>query len=223
MNILVIGCGSFGSAIAVELEKAGHEISIIDKSYDSFLKLPDDFRGKRNNGDVLVHDVILRSRIEQAEAVILTISDDVMNLTIARMLMNKFAVKKIIALNTNPNLRGIYDEMNIPTVSMVSWGVLRIGSMLTANSEKSSLTVGNSEVGVYNVIVPASAKEIDPAAVMSVEQCMVFAISHEGFTRAMNKEVPVVPGDVLHVSTSTEGLRSLYSVLGMIAKEEETK
>ena len=45
MNFVILGCGRVGSRLATMLDKMGHDVSIIDKSSDSFKRLI--FQGPR--------------------------------------------------------------------------------------------------------------------------------------------------------------------------------
>ena len=219
MKVLVIGCGTFGLNVAIEMDRGGHEVSIVDIKYKNFELLPDSFHGKRINGDALAHDVLDRAHVDLVDAVILTTTDDIMNLTLARMFQDKFKKINIIALNTKPQYRMFYDNMNIQTVSMVSWGILRIEELLTNKLERSPYSLGKTEVGVYNVVVPKSETNFLSDDLLKVKQCIIFAFTHNEKTMSLSEGIMVESGDVLHVSTNTEGLRNLYMSLGMKTKE----
>ena len=45
MNIVVVGCGRVGAAIAADLDTRGHRVTIIDVSTDAFDRLPSTFNG----------------------------------------------------------------------------------------------------------------------------------------------------------------------------------
>lgn len=219
MRVLVIGCGTFGLNIAVEMDRSGHEVSVVDSNYNRFEQLPDSFRGKRINGDALVRDVLDRANAGLADAVVLTPSDDVLNLSLARMFQEKFHTSNIIALNTKPEYRMFYDKLDTQTISMVSWGVLRIEEQLTNRLQKSAYCLGATEVGVYNVVVPDNGVSISTEELQKVTQCLIFALTHEDVTVNFTNELTIVPRDILHVSTNTEGLRNLYMSLGMKTRE----
>lgn len=219
MKVLVIGCGTFGLNIAIEMDRGGHDVSVVDIKYKSFELLPDSFHGKRINGDALAHDVLERAHVDLVDAVVITTTDDILNLTMARMFQDKFKKSNIIALNTKPQYRMFYDNMNIQTVSMVSWGILRIEELLTNKLEQSPYSLGTTEVGVYNVIVPKINTKFSSDDLMKVRQCIIFAITHNEKTMSFTEGMQVESGDVLHVSTNTEGLRNLYMSLGIMTKE----
>jgi len=45
MKVIVIGCGTFGLNVAIEMDRGGHEVSVVDIKYKSFEMLPDSFHG----------------------------------------------------------------------------------------------------------------------------------------------------------------------------------
>ncbi len=219
MKILVIGCGTFGANVAVEMDLAGHEITVVETKYENFNQLPDTFRGKRINGDALVKEVLDRAHADQADAVILTTSVDTLNLTLARMFQEKYQQKNIVALNTKLEYRLLFDAMEVQTVSMISWGVLRIEEKIAHRMGKSAASLDPKAVGVYNVVVPDNGLSFSAQELQKVSQCLIFSITHENKTRLFTSNLPVVPGDILHVSANTEGLKNLFISLGVDSKE----
>ncbi len=45
MHFVIMGCGRVGAALTVQLAKAGHTVSIIDKRKEAFDRLPPEFTG----------------------------------------------------------------------------------------------------------------------------------------------------------------------------------
>ena len=43
MNILVIGCGRVGAALAITLDRKGHDVSVIDRNQERFASPPPAF------------------------------------------------------------------------------------------------------------------------------------------------------------------------------------
>ena len=50
MNVIIMGCGRVGSRVAGMLDAAGHQVTVLDTNPDSFRRLPDSFRGRREIG-----------------------------------------------------------------------------------------------------------------------------------------------------------------------------
>ena len=137
MNVIVIGCGKFGTSIASELEHAGYDVVVVDNDYQSFADLPDSFHGRRINGDAMDLEVLERAKVKDADAVILTSQDDTTNLVLAHMFKNHFNIENVISLNTDPEFRFYYDMTGNNTFSMVSCGTLKIEDILLTQSKPS--------------------------------------------------------------------------------------
>ena len=46
MNVVIMGCGRVGAELTVQLAKAGHHVTIIDKRREAFDRLPPGFEAK---------------------------------------------------------------------------------------------------------------------------------------------------------------------------------
>ncbi len=219
MKILVVGCGTFGSNVAVEMDLAGHEVAVVETVYENFNQLPDTFRGKRINGDALVKEVLDRAHASEADAIILTTASDSLNLTLSRMFLDKFQKTNIVALNTKPEYRLLFDGMGVQTVSMINWGVLRIEEKISKTAGKNALPLDPTAVTVYNALVPDQGRSFSAGELMKVPQCLIFSITRDNKTELFTDNLTVNPGDILHVSANSEGLRNLFLYLGMDTKE----
>ena len=60
MKAVIVGCGRVGAALADELDRAGHEVIIIDPSTSAFDRLPSTFGGTALRGDGTDEDTLRR-------------------------------------------------------------------------------------------------------------------------------------------------------------------
>ncbi len=201
------------------MDLAGHEVAVVETVYENFNQLPDTFRGKRINGDALVKEVLDRAHASEADAIILTTASDSLNLTLSRMFLDKFQKTNIVALNTKPEYRLLFDGMGVQTVSMINWGVLRIEEKISKTAGKNALPLDPTAVTVYNALVPDQGRSFSAGELMKVPQCLIFSITRDNKTELFTDNLTVNPGDILHVSANSEGLRNLFLYLGMDTKE----
>ena len=47
MHVVVVGCGRVGSGVAMQLEQAGHTVSVVDRNKRSFDRLSPEFKGTK--------------------------------------------------------------------------------------------------------------------------------------------------------------------------------
>lgn len=209
MSVLVIGCGSFGKNIALALNKSGYDVTIIDKNYQNFMSLPESFRGKRINGDAMTSEVLHRAKIEEVTAVILSSRNDVNNIVQGRILKEVFHVRTLIALNTDPTYRSFYLQMNIPTISLINWGALRIEEWLKESTAAVDKPSEITNIGFYNYQVPADAAPVQGSVLAQIPESLFFAVNHEGLVVNFTDETTIYGGDILHISATNEGLQNL--------------
>ena len=63
-----MGCGRVGATLAVDLEKAGNTVSVIDQNREAFRRLGPDFKGQTIAGVGFDRDILLEAGIEKADA-----------------------------------------------------------------------------------------------------------------------------------------------------------
>ena len=85
MHIVIMGCGRVGSALALELDRLGHSISVIDIEEGSFRRLGHHFGGSTVTGVGFDRDVLISAGIENAQAFAAVSSGDNSNILAARV------------------------------------------------------------------------------------------------------------------------------------------
>ena len=101
MNIIIVGCGKVGTAVAEQLDREGHDITVIDLDGDALRKVTDtaDVMGVEGNG--VVHSVLTEAGIEDAEVFIAMTESDELNL-LSCLIAKKTSACQTIARVRNP-------------------------------------------------------------------------------------------------------------------------
>ena len=76
MNILIIGCGMVGAALATTLDGRGHDVSVIDKNAETLETLPASFGGFTTTGVPIDQDVLKRAGISTCDALFAVTHED---------------------------------------------------------------------------------------------------------------------------------------------------
>jgi trk system potassium uptake protein TrkA len=126
LNVVIMGCGRVGSDLTVELSKAGHHVSVIDKRHDAFDRLPPGFEAKQVIGLGFDRDVLEEAGIKDADAFLAVSSGDNSNIVSARVAREHYDVPHVIARINDPRRADIYERLNIPTVAPVRAAVKQI-------------------------------------------------------------------------------------------------
>ena len=107
MNILVIGCDQVGASLIRDLERIGHDISLIERDPEQLKRLDafDDYRfgGTALVGDPTDPDVLRRGGVENCDAVAAVSEDDSVNLMAAQIAKSIFRV-------SDPHLQVLYHK-----------------------------------------------------------------------------------------------------------------
>lgn len=113
MNILIIGCGMVGSALAETLDNKGHDVSVIDRNKDRFETLPSSFAGFTTTGVAIDCDVLRRAGIESCDALFAVTDEDDMNIMVAQLANQTFNVPRIFARITDIRKGEVFEKLGI--------------------------------------------------------------------------------------------------------------
>jgi trk system potassium uptake protein TrkA len=130
VHIVVMGCGRVGSSVARNLERIGHDVSIIDMKADAFRRLGPDFRGEQVKGVGFDRATLSKAGVERAGAFAAVSSGDNSNIIAARVARETFGVPHVVARIYDPKRAEVYERLGIPTVATVPWTAHRLLSVL---------------------------------------------------------------------------------------------
>lgn len=130
MHIVVMGCGRVGSALALSLERLGHEVSVVDRDPQAFRRLGSDFHGQEIVGVGFDREVLTAAGIHRAQAFAAVSSGDNSNIISARVARETFGVETVVARIYDAKRAAVYERLGIPTVATVPWTTDRFLRML---------------------------------------------------------------------------------------------
>jgi trk system potassium uptake protein TrkA len=145
VQVIIIGCGRVGSELTIQLGRASHDVTIIDKRATAFDRLPPGFEARTLVGLGFDRDLLEEAGVKEADAFVSVTNGDNSNIVSARVAREYYHVPKVIARIYDPRRAEIYERLNIPTVATTTWGVKQILLMLTHPREeiKESLAGGD--------------------------------------------------------------------------------
>ncbi len=210
MKVIIIGCGRLGTELANRLYRQGHEVSVVDNTASAFNNLPADFEGRLIEGDALNRDVLHRAGMEHAEALAAVTSQDSLNLAVGHIARSVYNVNTVIARNYSPLNRSLFEVFGLQVVSSTSWGAQRIEEMITHPEVRTVFSAGNGEVEIYEIIVPPEWNQRTLKELLSGQSCSVVAVTRAGKAFIPSPETVFRTGDILHVSSTSDGIESLW-------------
>jgi len=126
LHVVIMGCGRLGSTLALNLDRRGHSVAVIDQNSDAFRRLGADFDGITVTGIGFDRDVLRAAGIERADAFAAVSSGDNSNIISARLARETFGVSRVVARIYDSRRAQVYERLGIPTVATIRWAADRM-------------------------------------------------------------------------------------------------
>ena len=194
-----MGCGRVGSTLAVDLEKSGHTVAVIDQNREAFRRLGSNFNGRTIAGVGFDRDTLLEAGIEKADAFAAVSNGDNSNILAARVARETFGVKNVVARIYDPGRAEIYQRLGIPTVATVLWTTDQIMRRLTPDGTKSEW---RDATGTVQLVEVSLHKEWYGESILLIEKntnARVAFITRLGEAVLPNEHTVLQEGDLVHL------------------------
>jgi trk system potassium uptake protein len=213
MHFVIMGCGRVGAELTIQLAKAGHTVSIVDKRKEAFDRLPPGFDAKTIVGIGFDREVLEEAGIREADAFIAVSNGDNSNIVSARVAREYFKVPKVIARIYDPRRADIYEKLDIPTVASVRWAAKQVQYLLFHGREtmRDSLAGGSLlhlQVGMPDHLV---GKKI--SSVTSDGEVEVIGVERGGAGFIPKDDSTFQEGDVAHFVVHKDATEKLDLLL----------
>ena len=123
MKALVIGCGRVGSAVALELDRLGWDVTAIDEKEDALQRLGEHWSGGFVVGHGMDIDVLREAGIEEADAAVVSTDGDNTNLVIGQLAQKRFDIEMTVVRVLDPYRAALYRDLGLRTVSPTSTAI----------------------------------------------------------------------------------------------------
>lgn len=215
MRIIIVGCGRIGSGLAQALDKAGHEVYVIDNNPAAFGKLNPAFTGKTIEGVGFDRDVLLKARIDRADAVAAVTSSDESNAVIAQLARDAYRVPKVVARMYDRQKAEIYRRLGVLTLSSTAWGIRRAMDLINYSPLNTVLSLGSGDVDLVEIEVPALLIGRQARELMLAGEAIVAAIVRGNKTYIPTMGTTFEKGDLIYLTVATGSTGRLKRLLGM--------
>ncbi|HYM96504.1 MAG TPA: TrkA family potassium uptake protein [Candidatus Sulfotelmatobacter sp.] len=136
MKLVIVGCGRVGSQIAAEMDRAGHDVVIVDRDPNQFSRassrgvLTIDFKGDQVVGNGTDADVLRRAGVEHADGFVAVTEGDNRNIMAAQIAKHVFKVPHVVARIYDPERADAYEKLGLHTICPTIEGAKHIQKML---------------------------------------------------------------------------------------------
>lgn len=215
MNIIIVGGGRMGFGLLRQLLNEGHKVTLIDTSEAVLNKLRKDYEFNAIHGIGFDKDVLEKANIKFADAMVSCTNSDETNALIARISKNFYRVPRVIARLFDPDKAKIYSALGIETISTTSWGIHRASELINYSELDPLLTIGNNEVELVLVEVPALLVGRTVDQIRMIGEINVVTIHRDTKAFIPTSGTIFQKGDLLYISVLTTSIPRLKTLLGM--------
>jgi len=135
MKALVIGCGRVGSAVALQLNGSGWDVTVCDEDEDALGRLGDTWTGGFVVGHGMDLQLLRDAGIEDADAVVVTTDGDNTNLVIAQVAQKQFEVPKVVVRVLDPARAQFYATRGMRIVCPTSAAIETLVGVVRQSEE----------------------------------------------------------------------------------------
>jgi trk system potassium uptake protein TrkA len=136
VKILILGCGRVGSRLAQELDRGGHDVTIVDSNPDAFARFAsrgvfsDTFRGNFVVGDGTEAELLRRAGIEGADCFVAVTQGDNRNIMAAQIAQNVFRVPRVVCRIYDPIRDQVYRKLGLSVYCPTTEGSTAVRRMI---------------------------------------------------------------------------------------------
>jgi len=206
VHVIVVGCGRVGSELAVELERAGHTVAVIDKNRESFRNLPDSFAGKVIMGFGFDRENLEQAGIEEAGALAAVTSGDNSNVVTARIARETYEIPNVVARIYDPRRAVIYQRLGIQTVATVAWTTDQVLRKLFPEQSVSEWTDATGSVRLVERALPSIWAGHKLAELEERDRVRLVALTRAGQARLCGPDLLGQEGDLLHLAVRSDAV-----------------
>jgi trk system potassium uptake protein len=215
MRAIIMGCGRVGEEVCMLLDRAQHDVTVIDPDPIMLGHLGQGFHGKKIKGVGFDREILLKAGIREADAFVATSRSDNTNIVAARIARNIYQVPKVICRLYDPRRAEIYRRLGLTTISMTTWGAERIHELLTHSDLDPLISFGRGEVSLMAIEVPPSLIGRLANHVTVPGEINVVSITRDGEAILPTTGTEFCDGDLIHLAVLSSAMDRLEALLNL--------
>jgi trk system potassium uptake protein TrkA len=213
MQVVIMGGGRTGSALATRCEAEGDQVVVIDVDPAVESRLPSGFGGRFVLGSGITPRVLKAAGIADAEAFVALTPNDNANIVAARVARDVFKIPRVLARLYDPARAPVYSEFGIASVGSVHTTVNRVMQLLHHLTLEPQQTFGNGETLLVRSRLPDYLAGRGVLELNVPGEIQVVELSRAGHSRIPEHSTPLEGGDVVTFIVAAGSLGRLRSFL----------
>ncbi|MCL2332331.1 MAG: TrkA family potassium uptake protein [Actinomycetia bacterium] len=216
MKIIVVGCGRMGAGLARTLDRANHDVTVIDHNAETFESLGASFRGLTVKGVGFDRATLVKAGIERSDGLAACTSSDDTNAVTARIAHEVFQVPTVIARLYDPDKADVYRRLGIQTIGSISWGIKRALDIFSYSKLDVIETLGgNGGIEILHVAASPLLMGHKLSELNIAGDIQVIAVERLGSALIAEDDLAIEEGDQLYVAAHVTAIGQLRDLLGM--------
>jgi len=216
MKIIVVGCGRMGSGLARALDRANHDVVVIDRDESAFESLGSNFGGLTIKGIGFDRNTLIKAGIERSDGLAACTSSDDANTVTARIAREMFRVPTVIARLFDPDKADVYRRLGIQTIGSISWGVKRALEILSYSKLDVIESLGSTgSVEIIHMAATAALVGHKLSELNIPSEIRVVALERNGKTAITPDNLAIEAGDQLYVAAQAASISQLRALMGI--------
>jgi trk system potassium uptake protein TrkA len=123
MRVVIMGCGRVGAGLAQQLQREGHDVTVLDTDGFAFRRLLHKFDGRRLQGSGTDDRMLIEAGIEQADVFVAVASGDNRNILAAQKAREIYGVKRVVTRVKDPLRAELFARLGVETFSPTKVGI----------------------------------------------------------------------------------------------------
>jgi len=131
MRVIIMGCGRVGAELAQQLDRDGHDVTVLDTNAYQFTRfLPEAFGGRTIVGNGIDQDTLRKAGIEHADAFVASTAGDNRNAMASQIAKHIFSVPRVVCRIYDPIREEMYRKLGLRTTSPTKVGAFLLREAL---------------------------------------------------------------------------------------------
>lgn len=221
MYCVIVGCGMVGSRVAGMLSRAGHNVAIIDKNPESFVRLPHEFDGQSVVGTGFDEAVLQGAGIEKADVFASLSDNDNVNIMASCVAKTIFSVKRVITRVYNPDREKTFRMLGLEIVSPTILGAEQVYSRFIMGENSAHLYLGENNLELLEHLYEPMDKEETVADLEIDNEIRVVAIIRNNLSIIPKQEDVLHRGDRIITAVSVSAIHKTQKIFGFKTSNRE--
>lgn len=215
-----MGCGRVGASMAVQLDRMGHSVAVIDQSSNAFRRLPSGFNGRKVKGIGFDRDALEQAGIDEAYAFVAVSNGDNSNIVAARVARELFGVEHVVARIYDARRADVYERLGIPTVATVRQTAEQMMRRVLPGVTSREASDPSGEVCLVQPDLAVAWVGTTVGRLEELVEARVAWVSRGGGALVPRASTIIQENDRVHVAVSTDRLPALQRALSRPPAQE---